>query len=137
MELLNKINAMSSYIALVTEPYCFKKTLSMPPRNSTALPSKKSEHPRAAIFCSKDIKIHEITELSHRDMAIGVTTMDRKQTAIISLYLDIKDKPVPEFLIKAIEYCKKRGYSILIGSDTNSHSLLWDCLLYTSPSPRD
>ena len=48
-----------------------------------------------------------------------------KQTAIISLYLDIKTTSTPKFFKQALEYCKQRGYSILIGSDTNSLCKLW------------
>ena len=118
-------------------------------------------------------------------MAIGLTKLDGKSTVIVSLYLDITQSPTPDFLLDALNYCKARGYSMIIGSDTNSHSTLWgkenndrgikleeiidsynldvhnrgrmptyecslgksiidvtmtmdsNCLLYTSPSPRD
>ena len=125
VELLNKINRLNSYLALVTEPYCYKKTLSIPPKNSVILPNKRDEHPRAAIFCSQDIKLNEISELKHRDMAVGVAKMDGKNTLIISLYLDIKFTVTPDFLINALKYAQHRGYSVLIGCDTNSHSTLW------------
>ena len=89
VELLNKINKLETYIAFITEPYCYKKKLSIPPKNSTilVLPSKKHDHPRAAIFASKDIILDEITHLTHRDMAIGITKLDGKKTVLISLYL--------------------------------------------------
>ena len=32
VELLNKINKIKSYIVLVTEPFCYKQKLSLPPR---------------------------------------------------------------------------------------------------------
>ena len=76
VELLNKINKLSSYIAFVTEPYCYKKTLSIPPKNSYILPTNRKEHPRAAIFSSKNIEINEISELCNRDMAIGVAKLE-------------------------------------------------------------
>ena len=76
VELLNKINKLKSYITFVTEPYCYKKSLSIPPKNSHVLPTNRKEHPRAAIFSSKDIIIHEISELCHRDMAIGITKLE-------------------------------------------------------------
>ena len=125
VELLNKINKLGSYIAFVTEPYCYKKNLSIPPKNSYVLPTNRKEHPRAAIFSSKDIVINEISELCHRDMAIGIAKMEGRTTVLVSLYLDINQSPTPDFLVKALEYSKNRGYSMLIGSDTNSHSTLW------------
>ena len=79
VELLNKINKLQSYIALITEPYCFKTRLSIPPKNSHVLPTNRENHPRAAIFCSKNIQIYEITELSNRDLAVGLTTLDGKK----------------------------------------------------------
>ena len=125
VELLNKINKVSSFLALITEPYCYKKRLSIPPKGSTVIPSHKGDHPRAAIFASKDLKIVEIKELSNRDLAAGVVKLDGRTTVILSLYLDIKCNATPDFLTKALEYCRQRGYSVLIGSDTNSHSTLW------------
>ena len=94
----------------------------------------------------------EISELKHRDLAAGLVTLEGKKTVIISTYLDITQDPVPEYLVKAIDYCKQKRFSILIGMDSNAHSDIWGhtnnrrgnelvdyivCLLYTSPSPRD
>ena len=58
-------------------------------------------------------------------MAIGITKLEGRTTVLVSLYLDINQSPVPDFFVKALEYSKSRGYSMLIGSDTNSHSTLW------------
>ena len=67
----------------------------------------------------------ELDQLSHRDMAVGLVKLDRKEVMIISLYCDIKDDPVPEFLKTALDYAEKRGYSVLIAADTNAHSNTW------------
>ena len=40
--------------------------------------------------------------------------------------MDIKTKPITEQLQAAIDYCKSRGYSILLTADTNSHSKFWE-----------
>ena len=84
VELLNKINKLESYIALITEPYCYKYKLSLPPKNSVIIPGKRTGQPRAAIFCSKNIILTELTQLAHRDMAVGLVKMDRKEVMIIS-----------------------------------------------------
>ena len=42
IELLNKINTLETYIALVTEPYCYKKKLCILPKGSNCLPQIKS-----------------------------------------------------------------------------------------------
>ena len=58
-------------------------------------------------------------------MAVGVAKLDGKNTLIISLYLDIKFTATPDFFLNALKYAQHRGYSVLIGCDTNSHSTLW------------
>ena len=58
-------------------------------------------------------------------MAIGITKLEGRTTVLVSLYLDINHSPAPDFFIKALEYSRTRGYSMLIGSDTSSHSTLW------------
>ena len=67
----------------------------------------------------------ELTQLNHRDMAVGLIRLDRKDVMLISLYCDIKEDPVPDFLKTALDYGEKRGYSILLAADTNAHSSMW------------
>ena len=88
-ELLHKINSLESYIAFITEPFCYKKKLCILPKGSNCLPQIRSGHPRACIISSKNIKIHEINELKSRDVAVGLTKLEGKSTVIVSLYLDI------------------------------------------------
>ena len=78
-----------------------------------------------AIFTCKTIQIQEIRQLGHRDIAVGVIRCNGKQTTIISAYMDIKNKAITEQLQAAIDYCKNKGYSILLAVDTNSHSKIW------------
>ena len=67
----------------------------------------------------------ELTQLGHRDMAVGLIKLDNKDMMLISLYCDIKEDPIPDFLKTALDYGEKRGYSILIAADTNAHSKMW------------
>ena len=67
----------------------------------------------------------EISELKHRDLAAGLITLEGKRTVILSVYLDITQEAVPERLKKAIDYCKQKRFSILIGMDSNAHSDVW------------
>ena len=125
MELLNKINKLETYISLITEPYCYKYKLSIPPKKSVIIPTKRTGQPRAAIFCSNNLLMTELSQLNHRDMAVGLIKLDGKEVMIISLYCDIKEDPTPDFLKTALDYGEKRGYSILIAADTNAHSKMW------------
>ena len=123
-ELLHKINSVDSYIALITEPFCYKKKLCIIPKGSNCLPQIRSGHPRACIFSSKNIKIHEINELKSRDVAVGLTKLEGKSTVIVSLYLDINIQIEP-IMTPILEYCQTHGYGILIGADTNAHHTDW------------
>ena len=67
----------------------------------------------------------EVFELKHRDLTAGLITLKGKKTEIICAYLDITQDPVPEHLIKAINYCKQKRFSILVGMDSNAHSDIW------------
>ena len=83
VEVLRKINKLKSYIALLTEPYCYKQKICMIPRNSNCLPQLRSGQPRACIISSKNLKIHEINELKNRDLAIGLTKLEGKSVVIV------------------------------------------------------
>ena len=100
---------------LTQEPYCYKSTLALLPQNTKTIPSDRTGHPRASITASTRLQMAEISELKHRDLTEGLVTLEGKKTVIISVYLDITQDPVPEYLIKAINYCKQKRFSILIG----------------------
>ena len=89
------------------------------------IPTQKDNSARAAIFTSPSIPIQEISNLSHRDLVVGLIKCGSKQTAIIAAYMDIKNKPITDHLHTAIDYCKSKGYSILLTADTNSYSKIW------------
>ena len=136
-ELTISLRHETDFICSITEPSVIRKRLSGILRHYNSIPTAKDNSPRAAIFTSPSIPIQEISNLSHRDLAVGLIKCGTKQTAIISAYMDIKDKPITDQLQAAIKYCKS-----LLTADTNSHSKIWGnetntCLLYTSPSPRD
>ena len=113
------------FICMVTEPSVIRHRLSGILRHYNSIPTQKDKSPRAAIFTSPSTPIQEISNLSHRDLAVGLIKCGSKQTAVISAYMDIKAKPITEQLQAAIDYCKSKRYSILLTADANSHSKLW------------
>ena len=126
IELLNKLNkTKNKYIIMTQEPYCYKASLALLPQNAKTIPTDKNGQPRAAIYTSKALHMEEISELRHRDLAAGLVTLEGKKTVIMSAYLDIKKETVPEFLSKAIDYCKAKRYAILLRLDSNAHSEIW------------
>ena len=80
IELLNKINKCKNpFIVLAQEPYCYKATLALLPQNAKTIPSDRSGHPRASITTSNRLQMAEISELSHRDLAAGLITLEGKK----------------------------------------------------------
>ena len=110
-ELTISLRKETDFICLVTEPSVIRHRLSGIPKHYNCIPDIKNNSPRAAIYTSPSIPIQEISNLSHRDLAVGLIKCGTKHTAIISAYMDIKNKPITD--------------------------QLQACLLYTSPSPRD
>ena len=124
-ELTISLKKEKDFICMITEPSVIRHRLSCIPKHYNTIPAIKENSPRAAIFTSQSITIQEISNLGHRDLAVGLIKCGNKQTAIISAYMDIKSSPISEQLENAIGYCKNKGYSILLTVDTNSHSKLW------------
>ena len=124
-ELTIKLRKETDFICTITEPSVIKHRLSSIPGNYNCIPEYRENSPRAAIFTSKSIGIQEISNLRSRDLVVGLIKCNNKQTAIISAYMDIKASPVIQELQTAIDYCKSKGYSILLATDTNSHSKMW------------
>ena len=124
-ELTISLRKDTNFICLVTEPSVIRHRLSGIPKHYNSIPTQKDNSSRAAIFTSPSIPIQEISNLSHRDLVVGLIKCGSKQTAIISAYMDIKAKPITDQLQAALDYCKSRGYSVLLTADTNSHSKIW------------
>ena len=57
-----------------------------------------------------------------KNIFAGLITLEGKKTVILSVYLDITQEDVPNHPRKAIEYCKQKRFSILVGIDSNAHS---------------
>ena len=104
IDLLGKINKAKCFLALLQEPCCYKGTLAAIPGRADFIPSARAGGPRAAIFADKRLKLREITHLCTRDIAAGVCVIGKKQTLIISAYLDINLSVRMDALIKVLEY---------------------------------
>ena len=98
-ELTISLKKETDFMCMVTEPSVIRHRLS-------GIPTAKDNSPRAAIFTSSSIPIQEIGNLSHRDLAVGLIKCGTKQIAIISAYMDIKNKPITDQLQAALDYCK-------------------------------
>ena len=109
IDLLGKINKTKCFLALLQEPYCYKGTLAAIPGRADFIPSARAGGPRAAIFADKRLKLREITHLCTRDIVAGVCVMGKKQTIIISAYLNINLSVRTDALIKVQDKKKDWG----------------------------
>ena len=85
-ELTINLRKETDFICMITQPSVIRHRLSGTPRHYNSIPTTKDNSPRAAIFTSPSIPIQEISNLSHRDLAVGLIKCGNKQTAIIYGY---------------------------------------------------
>ena len=113
------------YICLCQEPYVYQNNALMQPRTSLKYIGGQGNHPRTAIYTSEAIKAWYIESLSHRDLTAIVVNINRRETLILSVYLDSKLKVIQPWLTAAMTFANSRGYAIIIGMDSNCHSKLF------------
>ena len=102
-ELTISLRKEKDFICMITEPSVIKHRLSGIPKHYNSIPMQRDNSPRAAIFTSKSILVQEVSNLGHRDLAVGLKKCGSKPTAIISAYIDIKNSPITEQLQSAID----------------------------------
>ena len=123
VELNKRVKGLDDYVILATETYNFKNQIrSLPPKGNAI----GSSNPRAAIIYGPGLEIIKVEILTTRDCAVGLLKLGNEKILIVSAYLDIKERVVQPWADKVIEFANKKKYPII-----------WGCLLYTSPSPRD
>ena len=114
-----------TYICLCQEPYVYNNNAQMQPRTSSKYIGGQGLTPRTAIYTSTNIKAWFIEALSNRDATVIVVNINKRETMIVSAYLDYKEPVVQPWLTKIMDFAKHRGYAMLIGLDSNCHSELF------------
>ena len=124
MELGRRVTKLDSeVICLITEPFRYRNRLCSLPRGfkSLAVPLQA----RAAIFWRGNFDILKIESLCNKDCAVGIVKLGKSNVLLVSGYLDINLKAVPDWLSNVIKYSSKKKYPVLLGLDTNAHSTLY------------
>ena len=82
---------------------------------------------RACIYAHKDINLWISQELSDRDITtcIWQDPTSKKNTYIISGYLDITTRTIPTKLKDTLQQCRSLNEEAIISLDSNAHSGLW------------
>ena len=79
-ELIMSLRKETNFICMITEPSLIRHRQSGIPRHYNSIPTTKDNSPRAAIFTSSSIPIQDISNLSHRDLAVPRTYKMWEQT---------------------------------------------------------
>ena len=119
---INIKNPVELFIFCIQEPYIFKKQHARRPLSCKVFCAK--ENPRTAIYCHEQLQnTWFIESLSNRDCTVIQTRINKKDTIIASIYLDITNTEViPNWLYKLTKYVKDNRTAILICMDSNCHS---------------
>ena len=86
-------------------------------------------HPRAAILATPGMSIWSLPDLTSKDLVACTWLTGRPEVpeiVLISMYADgTLLNPISRELIAAINYCESRRLPLILGVDTNSHSVTW------------
>src|SRR6266496_610358 len=114
--------------ALLQEPYTSTYGLVGFPRTSQMFFASKS--PRAAIIASPDLKLWAMDDFTTADISCCLWKTGHRQwptIIVVSAYLDITKPAASPELEKLLIYCENKNYPVVMGCDTNSHSVGWGC----------
>ena len=122
VELNKRVNKSKQYVFLATETYNFRGKICSLPRGSKSV---CSENCRAAIIFNGSLNLIKIEKLTKRDCAVGLLLVNNEKILIASVYMDIKEKTIQPWLTDVINFARRKKYSLIIGADSNSHSVLF------------
>ena len=110
------------YIFCIQEPYLFHKKHARKPVSCKSF--MIADSPRTAIYTHQNLQnTWFIESLSNRDCTVIQTIINKKDTIIASVYLDITDQNViPEWLHTLVKYTNDNRTGLLICMDSNCHS---------------
>ncbi|HEY0221242.1 MAG TPA: hypothetical protein VGC17_00205, partial [Lactovum miscens] len=86
--------------------------------------------PRAAIYVASNVNTMMLNQYSNDDvvtMRVCRSVSEGGDFIVVSAYLPY-DSPTPPpgpFLEKIVEFCDKKSIPLLIGTDSNSHHVIW------------
>ena len=126
----NTFNKTINPISLTTEPYHdSNRAISRVHKDLTHYYySQGTAGPRSCISVHKlrNNSYWELKQFSSRDcMAIRIN-INYKKVILASIYMNVEDESFPpKSLIELEKYAKQIDVPLIIGSDTNSHHVLW------------
>ena len=122
-----ELNKHAYPLVLIQEPYLNPKTKSVAFLDTSAgeIHQAQGSNPRACIRVDKRLRPWTVPRFTSRDMCTVAITLEDVLYYVCSLYLDIKTDPVSDDLTKLERFCHGNGVPLIVGMDSNAHSLLW------------
>ena len=125
LDILNKnVYKNGINVIFVTEPYTVSKAnalLDVPDDVFNVF----AEHGGRTALVTKGMNTWKVPQYCSKDVIVCQTKLNNKLTYLVSLYLD---STVLGFPNKFKELIRNKGdYDVLIGTDSNSHSTVWNC----------
>ena len=112
-------------IALLHEPYVNQSRVRMLDGRRGVILADKS-NPRAAIYVRKELEPWLVEEFTDRDLCVCTIKIDGRLWYLASVYLDINfNIKENSNLEKLIDFCNVSKIPLLLGVDSNAHSILW------------
>ena len=124
VELNKRLLDIKDFVCFLTEPYRSKGKLAGIPRHIGRIVGSKID-PRTGILFGGSAEVINIETLGNPDCTVGLLKSGTETIMLASVYLDIRQAVRPVWLQKIIDFAKKKGYSIIIGMDSNCHSTLF------------
>jgi len=124
-QLIQYMKQISSDIGLLTEPW-LNNNLDISGLDGLKLVYFKGDmRIRAAIAYNNNVNLWPMPEFCDNDVAAAMIKYENEEIVICSAYMDITINEIPQTLINLTKYCNRTNKKLIIGADTNSHSMLW------------
>ena len=127
LDILNKnVYKNGIDVIFVTEPFTVSKENSLTDVPDGVFNVFAQRGGRTALV-TKNMYSWKVPQYCSKDVIVCQTKLNNRLTFLVSLYLDSNVLGLPnEFK----ELIRNRGdYDIIIGTDSNSHSTVWNCTL--------
>ena len=124
VELNKRLLDLDDFICFVTEPYRSKGKIAGVPGNIGKISGSRIDS-RTGILFGGRAEVINVETLGTPDCTVGLLRSGTETIVLASVYLDIKLTVKPPWLQKIIDFAKKKGYSLIVGMDSNCHSTLF------------
>ena len=125
LDILNKnVYKNGIDVIVITEPYNVSKSNSLLDVPDDVF-NVFAEHGGRTALVTKGINTRKVPQYCSKDVIVCQTKLNNKLTYLVSLYLDSTVLGFPNEFKELIQ--NKGDYDVLIGTDSNAHSTVWNC----------